>query len=169
MFHHTITDRVFITLESIETLRKKFNRLYWGLTIFNIGLTLLFAPFSVTADTKVHPAGNSAQSAFLGQVLTHSIHKIHSVPFSGVIGHINIHRTNFFTFSTWNTLLFVTLNSGCREIAHRFQKNCDRTNILTKRSVIFESECQNNPHNIIQFIGVCETPQHRINTAFFVT
>ena len=81
IFHHTITDRVFITLESIETLRKKFNRLYWGLTIFYIGLTLLFAPFSVTADTKVHPAGNSTQSAFLGQVLTHSIHKIHSVPF----------------------------------------------------------------------------------------
>lgn len=46
-----------------------------------MGLTLLFVSFSVTADTKVHPAGNSAQSAFLGQVLTHSIHKIHSVPF----------------------------------------------------------------------------------------
>ena len=46
-----------------------------------MGLTLLFVSFSVTADTKVHPAGNSAQSAFLGQVLTHSMHKIHSVPF----------------------------------------------------------------------------------------
>lgn len=46
-----------------------------------MGLTLLFVSFSVTADTKVHPAGNSAQSAFLGQALTHSMHKIHSVPF----------------------------------------------------------------------------------------
>ena len=41
-----------------------------------MGLTLLFVSFSVTADTKVHPARNSAQSAFLGQVLTHSIHKM---------------------------------------------------------------------------------------------
>ena len=46
-----------------------------------MGRTLLFVSFSVTADTKVHPARNSAQSAFLGQVLTHSIHKMHSVPF----------------------------------------------------------------------------------------
>ena len=46
-----------------------------------MGLTLLFVSFSVTADTKVHPARNSAQSAFLGQGLTHSIHKMHSVPF----------------------------------------------------------------------------------------
>ena len=104
--------------------------------------------------------GLSAQSAFLGQVLTHSIHKMHSVPFSGVIGYINIHLTNFFTFSTWNTLLFVTLNSGCREITHRLQKNCDRTNILTKRSVIFESECQNDPHNIIQNIPHNKSYKH---------
>ena len=81
-------------------------------------------------------------------------------PFSGVIGYINIHRTNFFTFSTWNTLLFVTLNPDYREITHRFQKDRDRTNILTERSVIFKSECQNNPHNIIQNIPHNKSYKH---------
>ena len=105
-----------------------------------MGLTLLFVSFSVTADTKVHPAGNSAQSAFLGQVLTHSIHKIHSVPFfrflelsiiSTFIGQTFLHFPH-------ELFLFVTLNPDYREITHRFQKDRDRTNILTERSVIFE-------------------------------
>ena len=140
IFHHTITDRVFITLESIETLRKKFNRLYWGLTIFNISLTLLFALLSnvLTIRCTCKKFGSKCFPR-TGSDTFHAQNTFCSVfPFSGVIGYINIHRTNFFTFSTWNTLLFVTLNSDYREITHRFQKDRDRTNILTERSVIFE-------------------------------
>lgn len=64
---------------------------------------------------------NYYESAFFGQFLTHSIHKMHSVPFflfHELYVYINIHRTDSFAFSAGDIFIFIAFDPNEREVTH---------------------------------------------------
>ena len=58
-----------------------------------------------------------------------------------------------------DTLILITVDAQKREIAHRFEKNRNGTDILAESPVVMEPERQKNAHGIIKSIAQEKGPK----------
>ena len=65
-----------------------------------------------------------------------------------------------FAFSTGNAFLLVAFHAKQSKIAHRLQKNCNRTDVFAESPVILESKCKDDPCRIIQNVSKDKCPEH---------
>ena len=79
---------------------------------------------------------------------------------SWIVSNIDIHRTNPFALSTWNTFFLVAFYAHDGKITHRFKKNRDRTNVFTERAIIFKSICKDDSDRIVQHIPDNKGPKY---------
>ena len=82
------------------------------------------------------------------------------LPLPGVIGHVDIHRTNPLAFSAGDTFFFVAGDTEQGIIAHRLQKDGDRADVFAEGAVIFERKGQGDSDRVIQDIPDDEGPEH---------
>jgi hypothetical protein len=65
-----------------------------------------------------------------------------------------------------DTFFFIAVDAECGKVAHRFEEDRDRADVLAKGAVIFESDCENNAHHIIDQIPDEENHEHRLLGGF---
>lgn len=80
--------------------------------------------------------------------------------FSGIVCHINIHRTYLFTFAAGNAFAFVALDSEQGKVTHRLQENGDRTDVFTKSPIVLADKCKDDPDSVIKNVAYDKAPEH---------
>ena len=105
--------------------------------MLDITKKLLFQCFHRTS-----PCAVVAQNAF-GSVLS----------LARVVAHLNLHRTHFHAFATFDALAFIAADAKARVVAHWFEKSRNRTDILAKGAVVLEEKSQRDAYYIIYYIA----------------
>ena len=59
-------------------------------------------------------------------------------PLAGFFVDLHVHGTDPQTLPAMNTLILIAVDAQQRKIAHRLEKNRNRTQILAERTIIFE-------------------------------
>ena len=59
-----------------------------------------------------------------------------------------------------DTLILITVDAQKREIAHRFEKNRNGTQIFAERPIILKQEGEHNTNKVIKRISGQEKPEH---------
>lgn len=80
--------------------------------------------------------------------------------FAGVVRHIDVHRTDCFAFAARNAFRMIARNSKERKVTHRFEENCNGTNVLAESPVIFKGIGKDDPDRIIHQVADDECPEH---------
>lgn len=80
--------------------------------------------------------------------------------FSGVIGHIHVHRAYTPAFSAVDAFILFTLDADQRVIAHGFEEHCNRTNIFAESPVVFKCKRKQNTDSVICYVPCYERQKH---------
>ena len=69
-----------------------------------------------------------------------------------------IHGIYLFTFAAGDAFIFVYFNPKKRKVTHRFQKSCNRANVLTESSIVMKFVSYDNSGNIVENISNNKAP-----------
>ena len=89
-------------------------------------------------------------------------------PFSRIVVHFYIHRTDFQAFATLNTFAFVTMDAEQGEVAHRLEKDRDGTDILAEGAIVLEQDGEEDAHHVIDQVADKEKHEHGVLGGFAV-
>ena len=57
---------------------------------------------------------------------------------TGVVANLYIHRASFKALATFDALTLITADAKSREIAHRLEEYCNRTNVFTECPIVLK-------------------------------
>ena len=81
-------------------------------------------------------------------------------PLAGFLINLHVHGADLQTLPAMDTLILITVDAQKREIAHRFEKNRNGTQVLAECPVILEEKCKDNSCRIIENVTNDKCPEH---------
>ena len=81
-------------------------------------------------------------------------------PLTGFLINLHVHGADLQTLPAMDALILIAVDAQKREIAHRFEKNRNGTQVLAECPVILKQEGEHNTDKVIKRISGQEKPEH---------
>ena len=89
-------------------------------------------------------------------------------PFTGILVHFYIHRTDFQAFVAVDALAFVAMDAEQGEVTHRLEEDRDGADILAEGAVVLEQDGEEDAHHVIDQVADEEKHKHGVLGGFTI-